>query len=41
MTLRATKLSLVFAVAVLYTFVVLNNVTDHNSSRVGGGALTR
>jgi predicted small integral membrane protein len=32
MTLRAAKLSLVFAVALLYTFVVLNNLTDYNSN---------
>ena len=32
MTLRAAKLSLVFAVALFYTFVVLNNLTDYNSN---------
>jgi predicted small integral membrane protein len=32
MTLRAAKLSLVFAVALLYTFVVLNNLTDYDSN---------
>ena len=32
MTLRAAKLALVFAVALFYTFVVLNNLTDYNSN---------
>lgn len=32
MTLRVTKLSLVFAVALFYTFVVLNNLTDYDSN---------
>lgn len=32
MTLRAAKLSLVFAVALFYTFVVLNNLTDYDSN---------
>ena len=32
MTLRAVKLSLVFGVALFYTFVVLNNLTDYNSN---------
>jgi len=32
MTLRAAKLSLVFAVALFYTFVVLNNLTDYKSN---------
>jgi predicted small integral membrane protein len=32
MTLRAAKMSLVFAVALFYTFVVLNNLTDYNSN---------
>ena len=32
MTLRAAKISLVFAVALFYTFVVLNNLTDYNSN---------
>ncbi|MFI5057229.1 MAG: DUF2165 family protein [Candidatus Acidiferrales bacterium] len=32
MTLRAAKLSLVFAVALFYSFVVLNNLTDYNSN---------
>jgi predicted small integral membrane protein len=32
MTLRAAKMSLVFAVALFYSFVVLNNVTDYNSN---------
>jgi len=32
MTLRAAKLSLVFAVALFYTFVVFNNLTDYNSN---------
>jgi predicted small integral membrane protein len=31
MTLRATKILLVFAVAIYYTLVVLNNTTDYNS----------
>jgi predicted small integral membrane protein len=32
MTLRAAKASLVFGVAIFYTFVVFNNVTDYNSN---------
>lgn len=32
MTLRAAKISLVFAVALFYTLVVLNNLTDYNSN---------
>ena len=32
MTLRAAKVSLIFAVALFYSFVVLNNVTDYNSN---------
>jgi len=32
MTLRAAKLSLVFAVALFYTFVVFNNLTDYNTN---------
>lgn len=32
MTLRVAKLSLVFGVAVLYSFVVLNNLTDYDSN---------
>ena len=32
MILCATKLSMVFAVAVFYTFVVLNNLMDYNSN---------
>ena len=32
MTLRAAKVLLVFAVAVFYTFVVFNNVTDYGSN---------
>jgi predicted small integral membrane protein len=32
MTLRIAKLSLVFAVAVFYSFVVLNNITDYDSN---------
>ena len=32
MTARACKTSLVFAVALFYTFVVLNNLTDYNSN---------
>jgi len=32
MTLRIAKLALVFAVAIFYTFVVLNNTTDYNSN---------
>jgi predicted small integral membrane protein len=32
MTLRAAKLALVFAVALFYTFVVLNNLTDYDSN---------
>ncbi len=32
MTLRTAKLSLVFAVALFYTLVVLNNVTDYDSN---------
>lgn len=32
MTLRATKILLVFAVAIYYTLVVLNNTTDYNSN---------
>lgn len=32
MTLRAAKISLVFAVAVFYSFVVLNNTTDYDSN---------
>ena len=31
MTLRATKLLLVFGVAVFYTLVVFNNITDYGS----------
>jgi predicted small integral membrane protein len=30
--LRASKIALVFAVALFYTFVVLNNVTDYDSN---------
>jgi len=32
MILRAAKVSLVFSVALFYTFVVLNNVTDYDSN---------
>lgn len=32
MTLRAAKLALVLAVALFYTFVVFNNLTDYNSN---------
>ena len=32
MTLRCAKTALVFAVAVFYSFVVFNNVTDYNSN---------
>lgn len=32
MTLRVVKLLLVFAVALFYTFVVFNNLTDYNSN---------
>jgi predicted small integral membrane protein len=32
MTLRAAKMSLVFAVALFYSFVVFNNITDYNSN---------
>jgi predicted small integral membrane protein len=32
MTLRAAKTSLVFAVALFYSFVVFNNITDYNSN---------
>ncbi len=32
MTLRAAKLSLVVAVALFYTFVVFNNLTDYNTN---------
>jgi predicted small integral membrane protein len=32
MTLRTTKLLLVFAVAVFYSLLVLNNTTDYNSN---------
>ncbi len=32
MTLRAIKLFLVFGVALFYTFVVFNNITDYNSN---------
>jgi len=32
MTLRAAKVLLVFAVALFYSFVVLNNTTDYNSN---------
>lgn len=32
MTLRVAKLSLLFGVAVLYSFVVLNNLTDYDSN---------
>ena len=31
MTLRAAKVSLIFAVALFYSFVVLNNLTDYGS----------
>jgi len=31
-TLRFAKTALVFAVAVFYSFVVFNNVTDYNSN---------
>ena len=31
MTLRATKLLLVFGVAVFYSLVVFNNITDYDS----------
>jgi predicted small integral membrane protein len=32
MTLRAAKISLVFAVALFYTLIVLNNLTDYDSN---------
>ena len=32
MTLRLAKMSLVFAVALYYSFVVFNNITDHDSN---------
>jgi predicted small integral membrane protein len=32
MTLRAAKIALVFAVALFYTLVVFNNLTDYNSN---------
>jgi predicted small integral membrane protein len=32
MTLRVAKVLLVFSVAIFYTFVVLNNITDYNSN---------
>lgn len=32
MTLRVAKTALIFAVAVFYSFVVFNNVTDYNSN---------
>src|ERR1700716_2164412 len=32
MTLRIAKLALVFAVAIFYSFVVLNNTTDYDSN---------
>ena len=32
MTLRAAKIALIFAVAVFYTIVVINNLTDYNSN---------
>src|ERR1700680_2910843 len=32
MTLRMAKMALVFAVAVFYSLVVLNNTTDYNSN---------
>ena len=32
MTLRATKLALIFAVALYYTLLVFNNITDFNSN---------
>ena len=32
MTLRIAKISLVFGIALFYTFVVLNNLTDYNSN---------
>ena len=32
MTLRVAKMLLVFAVALFYTFVVLNNTTDYDSN---------
>lgn len=32
MTVRAAKLSLVFAVALFYTFVVFNNLTDYDTN---------
>jgi predicted small integral membrane protein len=32
MTLRVAKMSLVFAVAIFYSFLVFNNVTDYNSN---------
>jgi predicted small integral membrane protein len=32
MTLRIAKISLVFAVAIFYSFVVLNNTTDYDSN---------
>ncbi len=32
MTLRTTKMLLVFAVAIFYSFVVFNNVTDYDSN---------
>jgi len=31
MTLRTIKSALVFGVAIFYSFVVFNNVTDYNS----------
>jgi predicted small integral membrane protein len=31
-TLRVSKISLVFAVALFYSFVVFNNLTDYNSN---------
>ena len=32
MTLRAAKVSLIFAVALFYSLVVLGNTTDYNSN---------
>jgi predicted small integral membrane protein len=32
MTLRVAKVALVFSVAIFYSFVVLNNITDYNSN---------
>jgi predicted small integral membrane protein len=32
MTLRIAKLALVFAVAIFYSLVVLNNITDYDSN---------